>query len=179
MKQLFFISLLLSCFSCSSLHNLAEEDRVSMRQQSAVQGGKPLSSLLIVGTGDVVTRQFIDGTMESLQHRLWGEQVPTSYFFIPNSDFSEATVIEKMKKSGAEKYKYLLLVTQASGSQLSGTQPLMILDLNIKLFEKDVEEPLWSSLVNLSGRVYKNDVYTQASSLIFLHFKANNFLAKR
>lgn len=178
MKALAAILFLLSCTSCNSLRNMAEEDRVSVMQRSAVQQGKPLSSLLIVGTGDVISRQFIDGTMEAFQHRLWGEQIPTSYFFISSSDFSEAAVVKKMQEASADRYRYLLLVSQDGASQLAGRNPLVMLDLRVKLFEKDVEEPLWSSAINLSGRVYKEDVYTQASSLVFLHFKANNFLAK-
>lgn len=179
MKSGIAIIAFLFCVSCNSLRNLAEENEVHVIQRSAVQLTQPLSSLLIVGTGDVISRQFIDGTMEAFQHRLWGEDIPTSYFFISNNEFSEAQVITKMQEAGADRYRYLLLVTQGSGSQLVGRQPLVMLDLNIKLFEKDVTEPLWSSTINLSGKAYKNEVCAQAGSLLFLHFKANSFLASR
>lgn len=179
MKPGIVIILCLCCISCNSLRNLAEEDRVQVIQRSPATQGKLLSSLLIVGTGDAVSRQVIDGSMETLQHKLWGEQIPTAYFFISSNDFSEVNVTRKMQEAGAEKYRYLLFVTQAAGSQLVGRQPLVMLDLDVKLFEKDEAEPLWSSQVNLSGKVYKDDVYRQASALIFFHFKANSLLASR
>lgn len=171
------ILMLIACSSCSTLQNYVEENQVNMVQRSEPLVGKNnLSSLLIVGTGDVVSRQFIDKAMEHFQQRLWLKQIPTTYFFVPGKDFTMENVTRKMQEAESERYRYVLLVNQESGATIIGRQNLVLLDLSLKLFEKDKDYAAWTSTLNLSGKVYHEEVYTKASGLLLLHLQANQLI---
>lgn len=157
-----------------------EEDNMNFVQVSGFKDkNEPISSVLIVGMGSVLSKQFIDVAIPSLQNKLWQNNVRADYFFIALDEVNESNILKKMNAAQSNNFRHLLLITQEDNGQIVGKAPLIVMNLSLKLFEKDHEDLKWQSSLQLSGKIYKKEHCKKMSDLILFHLKANQFVASK
>ncbi len=175
MKSTVFILPVLLLLSCGSSKNLYNE--VELTQLSATGNNSgAVHSILIVGAGDVMARQFIEGTVSLLQDDLNSRGIANDYLFINNDETNEAVVKEKMNNIKSTDYKHLLFIAQDDSQCLEGRAPWLSMNLSMDLFTAGKANAAWEATMQLSGKVYKKTQLEKARRLMLLHLRANHFL---